>query len=144
MAIEPALPFTNDITHVVDTLTGVRDPSLSAPVKVLSYVQEKAMLSSYGANSSMTADKQASIAQSFATNLRTYQASLSDRLTRLLIESGLVKGITPMSIRQMSGQPIRALAFDAPDGSDAEKPVADCSSSRKVQVQQCPDKTEAK
>ena len=128
MAIEPPSLFTNDITHVVDTVTGVRDPSLSVPAKPLSYAQEMAMRSSFGANSSMTADKAASIARSFATNLNTYQASLSDRLTALLISHGLVKGITPTSIRQMSGQPIRALAFDTPDGSDAEKPSAACSS----------------
>lgn len=129
MAIEPPSLFTSDITHAVDIVTGVRDPSLSAPVKPLSCAQEMAMRSSFGANSSTTADNAASTARSFATNLRTYQASLSDRLTALLISHGLVKGITPTSIRQMSGQPIRALAFDTPAGSDAAPHDAASSSS---------------
>lgn len=52
------------------------------------------------------------------TKVHISQASLSDRLTLSLITSGLVAGITPTSIRQLSGQPIRVLAFAMPDGGD--------------------------
>ena len=128
MEIGPLFDFMSGITHAVDTVTGARDPSLSAPDSQSYLEQQRVMRSLSGASSSTTADSKASTAQSFATNLRTYQASLSDRLTQLLISHGLVKGITPTSIRQMSGQPIRALAFDTPDGSDAAKPRAACSS----------------
>lgn len=55
--------------------------------------------------------------------------SLSDRLTQSLITSGLVKGITPTSIRGASNQPIRVLAFDTPAGADVGSPGAGCSSS---------------
>lgn len=79
-------------------------------------------LFSCGAGSSTTADRRASTAQSSATKGRTSRRSLSDRLTRSLITSGLVCGITPSSIRQLSGQPIRVLAFDMPAGGAAVSP----------------------
>lgn len=72
-----------------------------------------------GAGSSMTAVRRASTARSSATKGRASRRSLSDRLTRSLITSGLVCGITPSSIRQLSGQPIRVLAFDTPAGPAA-------------------------
>ena len=71
--------------------------------------------------------KRASSVPSSATRVRYSQASLSDRLTRSLIESGLVCGITPSSIRGASGQPIRALALGEPVGSGVEKQKPDCS-----------------
>lgn len=43
--------------------------------------------------------------------------------------AGLVKGITPTSIRGASDQPIRVLAFDTPAGADVGSPGAGCSSS---------------
>jgi hypothetical protein len=64
-----------------------------------------------------------------ATKGRTYRRSLSDRLTQSLITAGLVCGITPSSIRQLSGQPIRVLAFDMPDGGAAASPAKAFSSS---------------
>lgn len=76
-------------------------------------------LFSCGADSSMTAVRRASTAPSSATKGLTSRRSLSDRLTRSLITSGLVCGITPSSIRQLSGQPIRVLAFDTPAGPAA-------------------------
>ena len=59
-----------------------------------------------------TTDSRASNAACSATKGRTSRRSLSDRLTRSLIDAGLVCGTTPSSIRQLSGQPIRVLAFD--------------------------------
>lgn len=66
--------------------------------------------------------KLASNAPYSGTRVRISVPSLSDKLTRSLITSGLVCGITPSSIRLLSGQPIRVLAFDAPDGSAAASP----------------------
>lgn len=63
------------------------------------------------------------------TRARRSHPSLSDRLTRSLITSGLVCGITPLSIRQLSGQPIRVLAFDTPAGPAAASPEKAFSSS---------------
>ena len=73
--------------------------------------------------------KQASNARSSETRVRSSRRSLSDRLTRSLITSGLVCGITPLSIRQLSGQPIRVLAFDTPTGPAAASPEKAFSSS---------------
>jgi hypothetical protein len=86
------------------------------------------MLFSSGESSSTTAGKPESTAPSSGTRGRTYRRSLSDRLTASLITSGLVKGITPTSIRQLLGQPIRVLAFDMPDGGAAASLNADSSS----------------
>lgn len=71
--------------------------------------------------------KPASSARCSVTRASRYRPSLSDRPTASLITSGLVCGITPSSIRKLSGQPIRVLAFDGPDGSDAGSPTGACS-----------------
>ena len=75
-----------------------------------------------------TTDSRASNAACSATKGRTSRRSLSDRLTRSLIDAGLVCGTTPSSIRQLSGQPIRVLAFDGPDGGAAASPAKASSS----------------
>jgi hypothetical protein len=69
---------------------------------------------------STTADNRVSIAPCFATKATSDQASLSDRLTPLLISAGLVRGITHTSIRKQSGAPIRASALWPLDGDAAE------------------------
>ncbi len=51
--------------------------------------------------------------------------SLSDRLTPLLMSSGLVKGIIPTSMRKKSGQQILGTAFLPLAGRDGEKPKGD-------------------
>jgi hypothetical protein len=64
------------------------------------------------------------------TRARTARQSLSDRLTQSLITAGLVKGITPLSVRATSGLAIRDFAFLPLDGDDAGAPQKVCSSSR--------------
>lgn len=44
------------------------------------------------------------------------QASLSDKVTPLLMSLGLIKGITPTSIRKRLGQRTLDFAFSKPDG----------------------------
>ena len=91
----------------------------SAPAKSSLFEQPKPTQFLCGAGSSTTAVRQASVAPSSAMKGRTSRRSLSDKLTPSLITSGLVCGITPSSIRQLSGQPIRVLAFDTPAGPAA-------------------------
>lgn len=110
-----------------DAITAPANPSghrrsLSDPAKSSSCEQPMLTLFLSGGDSSTTADSKASTARSSATKARIYRPSLSDRLTASLITAGLVCGITPTSIRQLSGQPIRALAFDTLDGSAAVAP----------------------
>lgn len=78
--------------------------------------------------------KKALIAPCSVTKAHTSRRSLSDRLTPSLITAGLVCGITPMSIRQTSDQPIRAFAFSRPDGEDAVRPKAASSFSKGVEL----------
>ena len=73
-------------------------------------------------------DKPASSAQYSATKVRASRRSLSDKLTQSLITSGLVCGITPSSIRTLSGQPIRVLAFDMQAGDGRALQPSDFSS----------------
>jgi len=73
-------------------------------------------------------DKQASSARYSATKARASRRSLSDKLTQSLITSGLVCGITPSSIRTLSGQPIRVLAFDMQAGDGRVSQPWDSSS----------------
>jgi hypothetical protein len=72
-----------------------------------------------------TTGNTASSALCSGTKARIKQHSLSDRLTPSLISSGLVCGITPTSIRSMSGQPIRALFSNAPAGGHAAKALGE-------------------
>jgi len=102
--------------------------SSSDPAKLSSCEPPPLMLFSCGESSSTTAASKASTARYSETKVRTYRPSLSDRLTQSLIDAGLVCGITPTSIRQLSGQPIQVLAFAMPVGGDVGSPRAVCSS----------------
>lgn len=89
----------------------------------------QAMLPLSGAERNTAATgKRASNVPSFGTRARSSRPSLSDRLTASLITSGLVCGITPSSLRKLSDQPIRVLAFDMPDGCAAATRAAAFSS----------------
>jgi len=116
-ATAPASPSTGATTRRGSL--GEPPVSSSAPARPSSCEPGQQTLFSSGATSSTTVAKMASAARSSATRGRAYRPSLSDRLTRSLITSGLVCGITPSSIRQLSGQPIRVLAFDTLAGGDA-------------------------
>lgn len=118
-ATEPALPSTSATTAHTDTATADGEANSSAPAKRSRYGRKTETPCSSGESSSTTADSQASTVPCSAMSRPTYRRSLSDRLTQSLITAGLVKGITPTSTRQQSGQPIRVLAFDMQGGRDA-------------------------
>lgn len=65
--------------------------------------------------------KKALNARSSETRARTSRQSLSDRLTQSLITAGLIKGITPSSVRQTSGLAIRDFASLPLDGEGQAK-----------------------
>lgn len=73
--------------------------------------------------------KRASNARSSETKARTYRRSLSDRLAQSLITAGLIKGTTPLLVRQTFGLAIRDFAFLPLDGGEADKATAANSSS---------------
>lgn len=110
----------SDITAHTDIEMVANDSSLSGREKNSSYEQRELMPSLFGEISLMTADRSASTARRSATKGRSRPPSLSDRLTQSLITAGLVKGITPTSIRKRSGAAIPDTVFSWLDGSDAE------------------------
>ncbi|MFN0314770.1 MAG: hypothetical protein ACKVQA_07020 [Burkholderiales bacterium] len=89
--------------------------------------RRKVTLFSDGASLSTTAlmseqgsDNRALIAPSFGTKDDTAARSVFAKRTRLLMRSGLIRGITPMSIRNGSGQGWLALASSPLDGDTSE------------------------
>lgn len=92
----------------------------------MSYEPKEPTLFSFGESSLTTAGSMASTALCSETKAHTYRVSLSDRLTQSLITSGLVKGITPSSVRKQLGAPIRVIASFGLAGADAGEQEADC------------------
>jgi hypothetical protein len=95
---------------VTDTQTGAgeakwSDRERSSPCEPMAATRDL-----FGDGFSTTADKKASTVRSSETKAHSYRPSLSDRLTRSLITSGLVAGITPMSVRKTLGLAIRDFA----------------------------------
>ncbi len=120
MVIAPSSRFMSGTTVPTNTKTDGNEAYSQALAKRSSSERQNRRPRLYGASSSMTAGKPASTVPSSETKVRTYRASLSDRLTPSLISAGLVNGITPTSTRQVSGQAIRVFAFLRQAGGGAE------------------------
>jgi hypothetical protein len=65
-------------------------------------------------------DNKASTAPSFGTKDDTAARSVFVKRTRLLMRFGLIRGITPMSIRRGSAQGYLGLVSSRPDGATSE------------------------
>lgn len=91
---------------------------------------EARMLSLFGENLFMDQASKESTVQFSETKVRTDLPTLSDRLTQSLISAGLVRGITPTSIRNELGAAIRDSALWPLDGGNADLQRADCLSSK--------------
>jgi len=128
-ATSPALPSTSAITAPTPTLMAESAVRCSGRARRSSCAPETQTPCSAGASSSTTAASWALIAPSSETKARRSRHSLSDRLTLSLITSGLVSGITPMSVRRQSGQAIPDTVSWRRDGDGAATPRAACSSS---------------
>ncbi|OWV62532.1 hypothetical protein ATY75_11945 [Rhizobium sp. N122] len=87
--------------------------------------------------------KRALNVRSSETKADTSHQSLSVRLTRSLITAGLVKGITPLSVRTTYGLAIRDFAFLPLDGGDAGAPQKVYSSLRDCRDAAQPNASEA-
>lgn len=79
------------------------------------------MLSLFGESLLMDQDKKELIVQFSEMRDRYDHRSLSDRLTKSLISAGLVRGITPMSIRKKLGAQIPDFVLFLPDGTRVEQ-----------------------
>lgn len=127
MATKPASNSTNGITAPI----GATDRPVSSSAQAsISYSEHSTpTLSLFGDALLMTPSQSstASTAPCSETRGRSSRRSLSDRLMPLLISRGLVRGITPMSMRVRFGQRTPAFAFLQQAGGDAVEPKAACS-----------------
>jgi hypothetical protein len=104
------------ITPHTDTVTGAFVGSSAVLARRSFSERQLVMPLGYGGSFGTTADSVASTAHSSATRDRSGRHSLSNRLMQSLITAGLVQGITPTSIREQCGAPIRVIASFAPAG----------------------------
>lgn len=119
-ATERVSPCMSDTTRVANTeMVGGKSNS-SGRDKKLSSEHAEGTPSLFGENSSTTAVSKASTARRSETKAKSYLPSLSDRLTRSLITSGLVKGTTPSFVRRQCGVEIPDTVFSWRDGGDVE------------------------
>jgi hypothetical protein len=119
MAIGRHLHFMSDIIRRIDTeTTGCEGYSLDQE-KRLSCARQTVMHFLCGENSSTSEENRASTVQSFAMNRHIEAANSFDKRMQLLIASGLVRGITPTSIRTQLGVQIPAFVSSYQAGDDA-------------------------
>ena len=124
--IGPALSSTNDTTLVTTTRMDENGNCSADPDKKSFSEQQMVMPFLFGENSSTKAGNKASTAQSSETKARTSHRFLSDRLTLLLINAGLVKGITHTSARKRLEAKTPALVSSMLIGDGAERQRVDC------------------
>jgi hypothetical protein len=128
MATERAENFMSDITPLTNTETDESRKSLSGQENTLPFEPDQGTLFLFGENSGISVltngqggRRRGSTVRRSAMKERIRAANLFDKRTRLLIAAGLVKGITPMSIRNECGAPIPDFVFCGRDGAGAEK-----------------------
>jgi hypothetical protein len=99
-----------------------RDISSLDPDTASCSAQRELMLCSFGETTSTirSQSKRGLSAPSFEMKAHSSRLSLSDKLTPSLITLGLVRGITPKSIRKKSGAEILDFVFSKRAGEGAE------------------------
>lgn len=117
----------SDIILAITTQTAARESFSSALVRNLCSGQTPVTPCSHGESSSTTRDRTASIARCSETRVQFEAVTSFDRRTRLLIASGLVAGITPLSKRKRLPQKTLDFVSLQLDGEDAEKRSQDFS-----------------
>jgi hypothetical protein len=112
----------NGTTARINTPMVESDNCSQAQAKKLSFAQKQAMQCLCGGGSSTAAANAVSTAPYSETKARTDPATLYAKRMQLLIESGLVAGITPTSVRNGSNQTTLDFAFcrQGGSGSNAE------------------------
>jgi len=133
MATKLVAHYMNDTTPVTTIETGEDQKSSSDRENILPCEQDLGMLFLFGGSLSTPAltngqncGKRESIAPRSATKERTRAADLFAKRTRLLISAGLVRGITPTSIRNTCGVAIPDFVSSWQDGNGADLQKVDC------------------
>ena len=116
MEIKSAVTYSVDITANIITKTDETQKRLLVPGNISCSEHGKETLSLFGENSEMIPGSKELIARYSGTKVNTNRATLSDRLTPLLISAGLVNGIIPMSMRKKSNQVTLDAVLRRPDG----------------------------
>lgn len=120
------LPCMSGTTRLTSTETDECAPSLPDPVKKSSCELARPMLFSFGDASLTPADRRELTALFSETSQQFAARTLSDRLTPLLIISGLVAGITPTSIREKCGAAIPDFVLLLPGGASVVQQKGAC------------------
>lgn len=120
MEIRRVLISTTGTTRHISMRTVGSGNYSVAPVKKSCSELGKEMLVLFGENSKTTAVRKELTAPFSATSQPTLVVNSYAKRMRLLIESGLVKGIIPTSKRKGSGQLTLDVVLRQPGGSDAE------------------------
>ena len=115
------------IIPATDMQTDVCGINSLAPASASRCAPEQPTLFLLGDDLLTTADRRELIALFSATKAASSQANLSDRLTPSLFTCGLIRGITPMSIRERSGAPIPDFVLRLPGGGLVEQQNVACS-----------------
>lgn len=115
-----------DTTQRINTKMDENQKSLLAPANTSCSPCQTAQPCLCGENSEMTADKPALIALYSETSRNLNPATLSERLTPLLISAGLVRGTTLMFGLRLLNREIPAGVSYAPDGSVVVIQKGDC------------------
>ena len=115
-----------DITVATSTKTDDNENYSLGPEKKLSFAQRQAMQCLCGAGSSTAAVNAVLTAPYSEMKAQSNPVNSYNKRIKLLIESGLVAGITPTSIRQQSSQQTLDFVLSKRGGNGStEKPKAD-------------------
>ena len=115
-----------NIIQPINMQTDEKESCSLDPARKLSSVQKQRMQCLCGEDSLLPAENAESTAPFSETSQSIRARNLSDKRIKSLIASGLVAGITPMSVRKQSNQQTLDFALSKQDGSDLnEKQEAD-------------------
>jgi len=126
METKTALNCTSDTTVAIDTPTSDLENCSQVQAKKSSFAQKQAMQCLCGEGSSTALASAVSTAPYSETKARIDPANSYTKRIKLLIESGLVAGITPTSTRKRSDQQTLDFALSPQGGiGQAVKPETD-------------------
>jgi len=108
----------NDTTVATNTKTGESESCSQAPERKLSFAQKQAMHCLCGDGSSTDRANAVSTAPYSETKVSIDPQTLYAKRIKLLMQSGLVAGITPTSVRNQSNQQTLDFAFSRPGGPE--------------------------
>jgi hypothetical protein len=107
-----------DTTAATNTKTGAKENFSQAPARKLSFAQKMQMQCLCGEGSSTEAANAVLTAPYSETKAKANHRRSYNKRIKLLLQSGLVAGITPTSVRQQSPQATLDFVFCKRDGQD--------------------------